>query len=430
MQPLADAGGRRHGVVAVGQDITGRQRAEESLLRQTRYLRALTDTDRAILALEKPATIAAAVLPHLDALLPCRGASVVAYDFEAGEARLLGVHGDAGEPIAPTRPLSDRDFGDGRVIVSDTPHARSLAVPLVALGVPIGLLQIHALSGAGPVTSSEIELASHVADRLAVALQNSRLFDGARDARVSLEAVSVRLVDVQEAERRRLARELHDEIGQALTGLKLQLEMQAAGPWLSDGLGRACAITQRLIEQVRNLSLDLRPAMLDDLGLVPALLWHIDRYTSQTGVTVDLCHDGLDARCDQHIETAVYRIVQEALTNVARHAQVQRAVVRVRRTDTDIELEVVDQGEGFETSIVEATPSTGISSMRERATLLGGTLRIRSAPQSGTVVRARLPLDRVPRRQTIPDLLARARTAYERARRRRATRAAAERRHP
>ncbi len=421
IQPLADSDGGRRGVVAVGQDITERQRVEESLLRQTRYLRALTDTDRAILALQKPETIAAAVLRHIEDLLPCRGSAVIAYDFEAGEARLLAARGDPGGPIVATRPLTDRDFGDDPAGPGE-PAARSLALPLVAQGVPIGLLQINHLSGAGHVTASETELASGVADRLAVALQNARLFEGARDARLRLEAVSVRLVDVQESERRRIARELHDEIGQALTGLKLQLEMSVAGAGASDGLRSARSIAQRLIEQVRDLSLDLRPAMLDDLGLVPALLWHIERYTARTGVQIKLLHDGPRDRMPANVETAAYRIVQEGLTNIARHARTHEATVRVRRTASDIELEIVDRGIGFDPAVTDLNLSTGVSGMRERTTLLGGTFRISSTPESGTVIRAALPLDRAPKRHTIPDILARTRAAYERARGRRQAR--------
>ena len=284
------------------------------------------------------------------------------------------------------------------------------------------MLQINHLSGAGHVTTSETELASGVADRLAVALQNARLFEGARDARLRLEAVSVRLVDVQESERRRIARELHDEIGQALTGLKLQLEMSVAGAGASDGLRSACSIAQRLIEQVRDLSLDLRPAMLDDLGLVPALLWHIERYTARTGVRIKLLHDGLRDRLPANVETAAYRIVQEGLTNVARHARTHEATVRVRRTASDIELEIVDRGIGFDPAVTDLNLSTGVSGMRERTTLLGGTFRISSAPESGTMIRASLPLDRPPKRHTIPDILARTRAAYERARGRRQAR--------
>ena len=419
IQPFADSDGARRGVVAVGQDITERQRVEESLLRQTRYLRALTDTDRAILALQKPETIAAAVLRHIEDLLPCRGSAVIAYDFEQGEARLLAARGDPGGPIVVARPLTDLDFGDGPAGEPGDTARRSLALPLVAQGVPIGLLQINHLSGAGHVTASETELASGVADRLAVALQNARLFEGAREARLRLEAVSVRLVDVQESERRRIARELHDEIGQALTGLKLQLEMSAAGAGVPDGLRSACLIAQRLIEQVRDLSLDLRPAMLDDLGLVPALLWHIERYTARTGVQIRLLHDGLGDRIASNVETAAYRIIQEGLTNVARHARTHEAIVRVRRTASDIELEIVNRGIGFDPAFTDLNLSTGLSGMRERTTLLGGSFRISSAREGGTVIHASLPLDCAPKRHTIPDILARARAAYERARGRR-----------
>jgi signal transduction histidine kinase len=202
---------------------------------------------------------------------------------------------------------------------------------------------------------------------------------------------------VQENERRYIARELHDEIGQALTGLKLVLDMAVRSPGDDNGenLREALALVDGLMTQARNLSLDLRPTMLDDLGLLPALLWRCGRYTDQTGVHVDFRHTRLEGRrFDPRIETAAYRIVQEALTNVARHADVDKVTVRLWVEQDTLNVQVKDQGTGFNPEhALAAETSSGLVGMRERAVLLGGELTIESTPGAGTRLAAELPLE-------------------------------------
>jgi len=157
-----------------------------------------------------------------------------------------------------------------------------------------------------------------------------------------------------------------------------------------------------LIAQVRSLALDLRPAMLDDLGLVPALVWLFERYTAQTHVAVRFEHAGLEEqRFAPEVETTAYRIIQEALTNVARHAGVSEVTVRLWTDDDTLSVIIVDRGRGFDLQTVRTTLSSGLAGMAERAALLGGSLTIESAPATGTRVTASLPLhsDGEPRRQ-------------------------------
>ncbi len=217
-----------------------------------------------------------------------------------------------------------------------------------------------------------------------------------RRAEAELRSLSHRLVEVQELERRSIARELHDEIGQILTGLKLALEMTSRLPAeaAAGKLTQARELTNELMRRVRDLSLDLRPAMLDDLGLLHALLWHFERYAAQTGIRVVFRHAGIDAeRLPSKLETTAYRIIQEALTNVARHAGVTEATVLVSADIESLTVKVEDRGRGFETDPRrEATASSGLAGMRERAQLLGGTLEILSAPGAGTMLTAAFPL--------------------------------------
>ena len=142
---------------------------------------------------------------------------------------------------------------------------------------------------------------------------------------------------------------------------------------------------------MRQLSLNLRPQMLDDLGLIPALNWHLKRYREQTGHEVEFNEVINGTRFDDTIETAVFRIVQEALTNVARHAKATRAAVRLHATDSYVHLEIADNGTGFDVAAAQPRASTGVSSMRERAELLGGSFFIESGAGHGTRLIVELP---------------------------------------
>jgi PAS domain S-box-containing protein len=209
-----------------------------------------------------------------------------------------------------------------------------------------------------------------------------------------LKFLSLRLMEVQEAERRKIALELHDEIGQLLTGLKLSLEMGRRLPAheLGGSLDQARALVNELMARVRNLSLDLRPAMLDDLGLLPTLLWHIEHYTAQTQVKVNFKHSGLERRrFAPEVETAAYRLVQEALTNVARHAHVLEATVRLSTHQRTLLIEVEDRGSGFNVELaLAASETSGLAGMRERAVLLDGQLTVESQLGEGTRLTAEL----------------------------------------
>ncbi len=207
-----------------------------------------------------------------------------------------------------------------------------------------------------------------------------------------LHSLSQRLLDVQEEERRRLSRELHDEIGQSLTGLRLTLER---GERLGeDGLREAVAEARRqlrdLTGQVRDISMNLRPTMLDDLGLLPALLWLFERYTAQTDVAVNFHHEGLGRRFSPEGETAAYRIVQEALTNAARHAAVAEVEVRILLDGRTLLLQIRDEGAGFDPLAGQAG-SCGLSGMRERASLRGGRLSVVAGSGEGTCLTAEWP---------------------------------------
>ncbi|MFA6562392.1 MAG: PAS domain S-box protein [Verrucomicrobiia bacterium] len=212
-----------------------------------------------------------------------------------------------------------------------------------------------------------------------------------------LQTLSRSLVEAQETERRRIAQELHDEIGQTLMLLKLSLDtaVDVSPEQARERLQDASRRTHELIAAVRSLSLELRPSMLDDVGLLPALLWLGDRFAGQTQVHIE--HSGVeDRRFSPEVEIAAYRIAQEALANVVRHAATAQATVRLRADAAMLEVEVEDGGCGFDAAAALAkSNSIGLHGMRERAAALDGELTIKSTPGAGTCVTARLSLGRV-----------------------------------
>jgi signal transduction histidine kinase len=213
-------------------------------------------------------------------------------------------------------------------------------------------------------------------------------------ANEALRALSRRLVEVQESERRFIARELHDEVGQLLTGLKLLLETSLHPDRAPEQrtIDEAIDIIQQLLDRIRHLSIDLRPQMLDDLGLVVALEWHFKRYSKQTGIEVQFQHSPFPERLPPHVETVVFRIVQEALTNVARHSGARIVKVRMHVGEETVRAQIEDRGLGFVPEDARRRGgSTGLISMKERAELIGGDLTIDSATGQGTRLTLELP---------------------------------------
>jgi signal transduction histidine kinase len=214
-----------------------------------------------------------------------------------------------------------------------------------------------------------------------------------------LQVLSHRLVEVQEAERRHIARELHDEIGQSLTAAELNLQAALRAPAsakLEYQLEESIRAVERVLEQVHDLSLSLRPSMLDDLGLEPAIRWYANRQAGLTGMEVRFHADPLDERLDPVIETECFRVAQEALTNVVRHANAKAISIRLTRDNGHLHLTVRDDGVGFDVAgqrnQAVSGASLGLLSMEERASLAGGGLELTSTPGQGTEVHAWFPI--------------------------------------
>lgn len=227
--------------------------------------------------------------------------------------------------------------------------------------------------------------------------ENERLFQRLIEGERRFRGLARAVWKVQEDERRRLARELHDGLGQTLTALTNQLErlQRKAGEDLSVPLADAVEMARLALNDSREMSRLLRPPVLDDLGLAAALSWLARNLEQRTDLRVDLSVEGIEARLDPEVETLVFRLVQEALTNVLRHAGVREAEVSLKRGAGLLELRISDRGRGFNAGAAFAgqqAAGSGLRGMRDRLELFGGRLDIVSAAGEGTVVSAMVPL--------------------------------------
>lgn len=228
----------------------------------------------------------------------------------------------------------------------------------------------------------------------------ARYQDRLQDQAKRLQILSRRLLDAQETERRAVARELHDEIGQVLTAVKIHLQAleQPARNKASASLTlrETIDIVEHAIQLVRDRSMDLRPALLDDFGLVPAIRWYVERHAARAGFKVELNADPHMARVPTGLETACFRIIQEAVTNVMRHAKATEIDIDIENTSDGVRFSIRDNGVGFDVSAARRRAllggSIGIAGMQERVEFLGGTLDIASAPGTGTHIEVFLPL--------------------------------------
>jgi signal transduction histidine kinase len=258
-----------------------------------------------------------------------------------------------------------------------------LYVPLLIRDGSIGIAFAHDREGRDPrFTSADLRLAEHFAQRAAVAVDLSR-----RVQRDSLR----RLIEGQEIERRRLARELHDETGQALTSVLLGLKAVEKADDKPAALAELRELVVATLQDVRRLAVELRPKALDDFGLVPALERLVETFVEATGIHVEFESQLGEERLPSEVETTLYRIVQESMTNIAKHAGARRvSVLLVRRAGAATAL-VEDDGHGFDAED-ELRGGIGLSGMRERLALLDGRLTVESTRGAGTSLVAEVPL--------------------------------------
>lgn len=220
------------------------------------------------------------------------------------------------------------------------------------------------------------------------------------EAQNLMKTLSRSLIQVQELERRNIARELHDEIGQSLTAVKidmLNIMQQTKSAQIQTQLKDSIQLVEESLNEVRELSLNLRPSILDDLGLLPAIRWYVDRQSQRSGIKGKVITKQIEGNLSPELQIACYRIVQEAITNIIKHAKAETFSIELERKSNDLHLLITDDGIGYNVSIARRKAingqSIGVLGMQERAELVGGWLDIYSSSKKGTKVYAILPLN-------------------------------------
>jgi len=425
--PIHDQSGRYVGALAMVSDVTERKAAELERVRARQRADLLAGLIHHLTEAPTGKEAARLILQTADKLLgwdACwlylwhapvgKFEVVLALDTVEGERREVPANV---ETLTQPSPMARRVMEEGAQLLlrqSETEQTsplqpygndrRSLSLmfaPVRHGGGLIGIISIQSYR-AHAYDPAALELFQSLADYCASALQRIRAEESLRAAGERLHLLSQRLIEIQETERRHLARELHDEIGQALTATKLNLESLARETEPTGRVKRTAdsiALVEHLLQTVRNLSLNLRPPMLDDLGLVAALRWLLDQHARTTGREVNFNHTLTEDRFSPVIETACFRVAQEALTNVTRHSKAHTVHVDLRQDDGRLTLSVRDDGTGFNVADARhrATHGTslGLLGMEERVTFTGGQLSVTSSPDSGTELRAWFPLNPV-----------------------------------
>ncbi len=418
VSPLQE-GGETTGALVVATNVTEQHQAEMALQQRNRELQALynlaSDLAQAV-SVEEILTVAA---EHVTSVLsaPGGGGAAVLLD-EEGETFTHGAAQGTAQALwteaQRTNPADDpllRAMGtaNGPVVLTGTEvqarggvWGQTGAAGLVAVPVgqqPIGALIMLCESRQATLTAN-VSLLSTFAQQISVAVKNARLLEQMTWARARLRQLTGQVVQAQEEERRRIARELHDEVGQALTGLKLNLAvLEGALPdqatALHEHLADSRALTESMMEEIRELALELRPPALDDLGLVPALRGYVERFIKRTGLDVTSDLDESTGRLPERMETALYRIIQEAMANIVRHAAARHVQVILRTDGDEVYVCVADDGRGFDPAhrleAAVAEGRMGLLGIQERVALLRGRVKITAAPGRGTRVETWLP---------------------------------------
>ena len=384
--PLREGGGRIRGILFIVAEV----QPHDALSAQIHELgRHLSTLDSVALALARSLDVDEIVAALRQGLAERLGITSGAIYLPEDDSDILVLRSGWGEAADGLARLQMRATG-AELARSAAALPSIVAVPLPSKQRTGGVLVVQRTENE-PFTRQQVDLLRMISLEAGIAIENARLFGELRAANERLQSLSRRLLAVQEEERRHIGRELHDQIGQMLTALKLMLDsVQHPETSMKQVIAQAHQLIDELFGAIRGLSLELRPPMLDDGGLAAALLWHVERYQRQTRIPVEVRHTDVP-RLSGEVETAAFRIAQEALTNVARHSGATSARVLVWVANELLLMQIEDDGAGFDVEAAWQQPSGGLSGMRERATLLGGRLTVDSSPGHPTTISVELP---------------------------------------
>lgn len=422
--PLRDNSGSIKSVVELRRDVTAARELESQMLRQHHELLALSRVSAALSGLWDLDAILRVALNSVLKIMNGNIGGILLFDertqtlsyrvHQGLSARYVeGVHMGLGEGIAGRaaqngKALLLEDISvDPRTAHPDLISTEGLkafvSVPLRAKGKVLGVLNV---AGKMPrqFTENDMHLLNSIGDQLGVAIEEASLYERLRKTRERYQKLARQTLMTQEEERKRMARELHDETSQALSGIELQLQalkdkFEMSGskdPEFVASLNKVQSLAIQVHGEISRLISDLRPALLDTLGLAPAIRQYAESNLRPLGINVSVESKGIDMRLTSEIEAGLFRWAQSAIGNIAQHSRAKNASITLKCKDNELFIEVVDDGVGFDvskiTDIEESGRGRGVFSMKERIGLLGGSCGIKSKPGQGTTVRGRVPI--------------------------------------
>lgn len=306
----------------------------------------------------------------------------------------------AGELESAQANLSIQNRTHFQRAVGDRTVHSAMGVPVVSKGARLGVLVLYNFAAEGAFGENDVPILQALADQAAAAIENAQLYAELQRKEAIRTQLLEKVIEAQEQEHKRIARELHDEFAQTLTALTINLQStaQTLPPEQQDlkqRLSETQSLTTQMLKEISQWILELRPTVLDDLGLVPAIRWYAENRLEASKAKVEVEAVGFKRRLPLSIETSLFRITQEAITNVAKYAQATRVYIRVENANGHIVVKVEDNGIGFNAedalSLKDGIRGLGLLGMRERATLLGGTLAIDARQGGGTRIQAEVP---------------------------------------
>lgn len=405
--------GRTLSVLSVARDVTDRWLAYRAERRSRKTAEALREATLALTRSLDRETVLATLLDHLRHLVPFdRGRIMVLEEASRISVRaifdgtqVVPVPADERQEFeAAAHPIVHELFTSGGVVripdirihpgwslpAEQEVETSWMGIPLFARGTVMGVLSLSKRE-AGYFNDEHVKVAEAMASQASVAVENAILFEQVRESTARMRTLSRRLVEAQESERRSIARELHDEAGQALVSLRFGLRLLEReideGASVTERVAELRQRTDTIIEGLHSLAAGLRPASLDHVGLEAALREYCRSVGSKLGLRVRFkARFSKGERLPSEVETALYRIVQEAVTNVVRHARATRVDVLFERSDDRVAVMIEDDGVGFDSDRVLDGSHLGLLGLRERAEALGGVLTVESEPGVGTTV--------------------------------------------
>lgn len=411
------------GFLAIQRDITQRVQAEEDIRQRNEELatlNAIATTVSQSLDLHQILNDALDEVLKLDMFGGAAKGMVFGLDRENGRLDLIAYRGTpADHPCVVQSPqpgecLCGQVALEGQTIISEDcwgderhsrrwpamPQHKDICLPLKVRGEVLGVMNVR-LPDSHEVADHDVELLTSVADQIGVAIENARLFEAVSQQHERLRSLTSRLAEAEETERRRLAQELHDQVGRKLTALGINLNMirtklpdddlQKAGPLLLESQ----ALVEQTTQLIRGVMSELRPPMLDDLGLVDTLQWYAEQFALRTGLSVNLTADALSLPLPDRLENTLFRIAQESLNNVTKHARATEVMISLESDGATVRLIIADDGLGYRPDR-QAKPGEdhgwGLLIMAERAEAAGGRCWIEPRPSGkGSQVIAEIP---------------------------------------